>query len=171
MQFLAATQRIDNLKNKTIDVLRKCHQVRERGKLILLMNKVRMSILCKMWNEQKTAMMTALSKKAQSNKKGSKELKKRIGELMSIPQEVRDASLKAYYKLCKERGAKKFIEWRMEQARLQACYPYYQKAIRIRRLVNFEKFNLESLMYKIYKDNESEVDRVMPQLISMELKI
>lgn len=171
VKFLAATQRIDNMKRMTIDVLRKCKKIRERGKLICCMNRVRLNILHQMWDNEKTAMIKALSKKAHLNKKLGSKLKKRIGELMSIEPEVKEQSIKAYYLFCKERGAKNFIQWRIEQARLQACYPYFKKALRLRRLVNYEKYNLENVLYRLYRQHEANVKTIMPKLIQIEMQI
>lgn len=50
-KFLAATQRLDNLKKMTYNTIEKCRMIRTRGKQITCMNYVRMCILRQMWND------------------------------------------------------------------------------------------------------------------------
>ena len=73
---------------------------------------------------------------------------------MRLGDEERDEALKSYYTLCKEKSAVAFIEWRMEQARLLAEHPYLKKALRLRRLINYEKFDKEKDIFKIYMGHE-----------------
>ena len=40
--------------------------------------------------------------------------KKRLDKIMRLSEEVREATLTSYYRFCKERAAKAFIEWRIE---------------------------------------------------------
>ena len=54
---------------------------------------------------------------------------------MSLEDEARDVALKNYFSLCKEKAAKSFIEWRMEQAKLLKDNPTLKKALRYRRLL------------------------------------
>lgn len=90
---------------------------------------------------------------------------------MSLDDQVRDESLKAYYHLCKEKGAANFMYWRVEQAKLQAQYPYLKKALRLRRLINFEKYDKESQLFQLYMDNPVSFEKVKPELMALELEI
>ena len=50
--------------------------------------------------------------------------------------------------------------------------PYMKKALRLRRLVNYRKYNCkEQELFKLYMDNESDFERVKPELIRLELEM
>ena len=122
-----------------------------------------------MWNDQKNALIEIL--KNQKSKKKAVSRKRRLIELLKLGDEVRDEALKSYYKLCKEKAAVGFIQWRIEQARLQAENPYLKKALRLRRLISFQKYNKEQELFNIYMDNEKYFEKVKPELIRLELEI
>lgn len=135
------------------------------------MNRVRMCILRKMWDDKKSSMISQLHKQILKNKKGNAQRKKRVGLLMSIDDELRDESLNAYYLLCKEKGAHSFMHWRIEQQKLQKRFPFLKKALRLRRLIAFDKFNKEEHIFKLYTDNADNFDAVKEELMRLELEI
>ena len=51
-------------------------------------------------------------------------------------------------------------------------HPYMKKALRLRRLVNYQKYNSkEQELFKLYMDNESNFEQVRPALIRLELEM
>ena len=86
--------------------------MRERGKNIFIMNKIRLCILRNMWNDQKRLMIQNLKKPTKKKKENLR--KKRLGSLMRLGDDVREVCLKSYFTLCKEKAAKKFINWRIQ---------------------------------------------------------
>ena len=79
--------------------------------------------------------------------------KKRLDKLLRLSEEVREATLTSYYQFCKERAAKAFIEWRIEQANL-VKNPSTAKALRLRRLSIQAMYKKEDVIFRIYLDNE-----------------
>ena len=61
-KFLAANQQTHNLKNQTNLLIVKCKKIQARCRKIACMNKVRMSILRQIWNDQKHVMIVNLKK-------------------------------------------------------------------------------------------------------------
>ena len=59
-------------------------------------------------------MIDNLKKKGPKKKEAAR--RRRLNLLMKMTEEVRDHSLKAYFHYCKEKAAKSFIFWRMQQA-------------------------------------------------------
>ena len=57
-------------------------------------------------------------KKQSNNRKKEAQRKKRLAALMRLTEDVREHALKTYFHYCKEKAAKNFIDWRMEQAKL-----------------------------------------------------
>ena len=49
--------------------------------------------------------------------------------------------------------------------------PYLEKALRLRRLMNYDKYNKEDHLFKIYLENYSEFDKIKPELIRLEMEI
>ena len=90
--------------------------------------------------------------------------------MMRLNDEVRDHALKAYFHYCKERHAKAFIEWRVQQAQL-AKVPEKKKALRLRRLHNFHKYDKEESIFDLYMANYNDFDSVKSELMRMELEI
>ena len=72
LKLLAATQRIANLRNVTISTISKCKQMQIRGRKIACMNKIRMSILKQMWNDQKYIMIKNLQMTTKKKEVGKK---------------------------------------------------------------------------------------------------
>ena len=191
--FLAATQRLDNLKKMTYKTIDKVRKMRNRGKQIFCTNRVRMCILRQMWNDQQSKLIEQLnqvqSRRTSSQKQGMKRLtstygmsplqakryeetKKNLGLLISLNDEVRDVALKRYFKLCKERSAQAFIEWRMEQKKIQEDNPCMKKALRLRRLINRTQCERKEVkMFEIYKSHEHDFESYKDQLIKLELEI
>lgn len=141
-KFLAANQQIHNLKNQTNLMIVKCKKIQARCRKIFCMNKVRMSILRQIWNDQKHVMIVNLKKaiRAQgggggstSNKKKDLPKKRHLQRIIRVGDDVRECALKNYFHLCKEKAAKRFIEWRVEQAQLIKD-PIMRQALRLRRL-------------------------------------
>ena len=62
-KFLAATQRLDNLKKICLQMVHKVKKIQTQGKKIFCMNRVRVSVLRQMWNEQKRHMIENLKTK------------------------------------------------------------------------------------------------------------
>ena len=46
-----------------------------------------------------------------------------------------------------------------------------KKALRLRRLISFQKYNKEQELFNIYMDNEKYFEKVKPELIRLELEI
>ena len=63
-----------------------------------------------------------------------------------------------------------FIEWRIEQAKLVED-PVMRKALRLRRLSSFRKFDQEQTIYDLYTAHEADFDSVKAELIALELEI
>ena len=59
---------------------------------------------------------------------------------MRMGDEVREFALKTYFHLCKERGARSFMEWRIKQAEIMKD-PVMRKALRLRQMNNIENYN------------------------------
>ena len=89
LKFLAAFHRLQNWKRQAISIIDKCRKIRTRGKLIFCQNRVRMSILRQLWNDQKSTMITNLNKQ-KSKKKAATLRNKRIGDLIQISDEIRE---------------------------------------------------------------------------------
>ena len=68
-KFLAATQRLDNLKKMTLQMVTKVKKIQTQGKKIFCMNRVRISVLRQMWNDQKRIMVENLKTKKSPKKK------------------------------------------------------------------------------------------------------
>ena len=81
-----------------------------------------------------------------------------------MTDEVRDHTLKSYFHLCKEMSAKMFIEWRIKQKELLRD-PNLKKALRIRHLSNFQKYDKEEIIFKLYKENVNSFDSIKDQLV------
>ena len=133
-----------------------------RGRKICLMNKVRMSVLRELWNDQRQTMIENLKKPGPKKKEGAR--RKHLQAIMRVKEDLREHALKSYFHYCKERAAKNFIEWRIRLANLIRD-PEIKKAIRYARLSNFHKYDLEEQMYKLYLDSEKDYEAVLPQLI------
>ena len=85
---------------------------------------------------------------------------------------MRDVALKRYFKLCKERAAQAFIEWRMEQKKIQENNPCLKKALRLRRLMNRTQCERKEVkMFEIYNSHEHDFERFKDQLIQLENEI
>ena len=87
---------------------------------------------------------------------------------MNIEDDLREFVLQSYFHLCKEKAAKRFIEWRLEQAELVRD-PVMRQALRLRRLSQDPKFNKEESIFNLYQEHESNYDSVREKLIQMEL--
>jgi hypothetical protein len=61
---------------------------------------------------------------------------------MRLGDDVREVCLKSYFDLCKEKAAKKFINWRIQQASIIKDESM-KRVIRIKRLLNYKKYNRE----------------------------
>lgn len=94
--------------------------------------------------------------------------KKRLNLLIGLSEEVREVTLKQYFHFCKEKAAKRFIDWRIEQAKIEDRA--VKRAIRIRRLTN-HNLHKEELIYSIAKKNEHNFDAVKNDLMQMELEL
>lgn len=112
MFFLASLERIRFWKNSLTQTLERLKYMQTRGRLIALMNRVRMTILRDMWDDRRREMIETL-KKSKSNAK-----KKKMKLLLKIPEEVTQAALTNYFRLCKETASKNFIEWRLKCGQL-----------------------------------------------------
>lgn len=76
-------------------------------------------------------------KKPRKGKQNSAALrKKQVRRLAECSDDVREHALKAYFHYCKEKAAKNFIDWRIEQAEFMKD-PVTKRALRLRRLANF----------------------------------
>lgn len=133
-----------------------------RGRKICLMNKVRMSILRQLWNDQRQMMIENLKKPGPKKKEASR--RKHLQAIMRVKEDLREHALKSYFHYCKERAAKSFIEWRIKLAKLIKD-PEKKKAIRFARLSNFHRYDLEEQMFKLYEENNKDFDAVLPELI------
>ena len=89
---------------------------------------------------------------------------------MNISDDLREYALKSYFHLCKEKAAKRFIEWRLEQAELVRD-PVMRQALRLRRLSEDPKFNKEESIFNLYQQYESNFESVREKLIQMELQL
>ena len=85
--------------------------------------------------------------------------KAKYRRLLRMTDEVRDHTLKSYFHLCKEMSAKMFIEWRIKQKELLKD-PILKKALRIRHLSNFQKYDKEEIIFKLYKENVNSFDSI-----------
>lgn len=139
-----------------------------RGKKIFCMNKIRLAILRQMWNDHKHILIQNLKKPGQ--KKKEKLRKKRLNKLLCLTEAVREKTLKLYFHICKEKAAKKFIEWRIEQAQVTQNRAI-KKAIRLRRLTDFHRFEKEEAIFSLYRENEHNFDAVKSELMQMELEL
>lgn len=176
---------------QTIDKVRK---IRARGKLIYCTNKVRMCILRRMWDDQKRIMIDELQLKQMRRTQAHKRLnlkrlpstfgltpkqaqqyeegKKSLGKLMTIEDSARDQALKSYFSLCKERAAKTFIEWRIEQARILKQNPELKRPLRLRRLVVKSPAEIkEAKLFELYMKYEHNFNACKEELIRLELEI
>lgn len=52
-----------------------------------------------------------------------------------------------------------------------AEHPYLKKALRLRRLINYKKFDKEKDIFKIYMEHEFQFEKIKPELIKLELEI
>ena len=66
--------------------------------------------------------------------------------------DVRDIALKEYFKLCKEKSAKRFIDWRIKQAEYMKD-PMMRIALRISRLTYIDKYSIEDSIFELYMNN------------------
>ena len=71
-RFLAANQRLFNLKNMASATVGKCKQMQIRCRKIHCMNKIRMCILRQIWNDQKHVMVMNLKKVLKQSGTGAK---------------------------------------------------------------------------------------------------
>ena len=68
---------------------------------------------------------------------------------------MRDVVLENYFHYCKEKAAKSFIEWRIQQAEF-AKDPVLRRALRIRRLSSYLLYHKEDEIFDIYKSRSFE---------------
>ena len=108
--------------------------------------------------------------KKPTTKKKESLRKKRLNKLMRVGDDVREVCLKSYFHLCKEKAARKFIDWRIEQAKLIQDKSL-KRALRLRRLSNFDKFNKEESIFKLFKLYESDFEGAKSELMRMELEL
>lgn len=127
-----------------------------------------MQVLRHMWDDQKAFMIANLNEKGKLKKSERLRRKRQAQRLFETSDEVRDFALKAYYHYCKENGARCFIEWRQTLFDLEKDEAVY-KALRIRRLMNFHKYDLEESIFKIYLEHGFEAK--MDELMAIELQI
>lgn len=85
--------------------------------------------------------------------------KRRLKTLVNMDEEVREHALKTYFHYCKEKAAKNFINWRMEQAKIVKI-PELRAALRYRRLGNFKKYDKEEDMFRLYLKHEDDFEAV-----------
>ena len=86
--------------------------IQTRGRLVALMNKVRMTILRDMWDSRRRELIDTLKKSKNVAKK------KKMKQLLKMPEEVTMKALTSYFRLCKEKSSKNFIEWRLKCGQL-----------------------------------------------------
>ena len=101
-----------DLHQMIVNTVKKCRQMTLRGKKIFCMNRIRMNLLYEMWNEKKGELLQTLKGKIKKKKCLIK--KKLIKRITEMGDDVRDIALKEYFKLCKEKSAKRFIDWRIK---------------------------------------------------------
>ena len=128
------------------------------------MNHIRMCILRQMWDEHKQVLIQNL----QSQKATAKD--KRLAKLIRLSDEIREVVLESYFHYCKEKAAKTFIDWRIQQAEF-AKDPVMRKALRICRLSSYLIYNKEDEIFEIYRLNKNNFESVKTNLIAMELEI
>ena len=78
---------------------------------------------------------------------------------MRLGEEAREATLTSYFRFCKERAAKAFMDWRIQQSNL-VKNPNIAKALRLRRLSSVKIYDKEETIFKIYMENEHNFESV-----------
>lgn len=74
-------------------------------------DKARLNLLAKYWNETKEKMLLQLIKAKKEGKK--------VKALQQISNEMRDAVLSRYYQKCKRKHAASYFEWRKKRRRIK----------------------------------------------------
>ena len=93
-----------------------------------------------------------------------------MAKLIRLSDEIREVVLESYFHYCKEKAAKTFIDWRIQQAEF-AKDPVMRKALRICRLSSYLIYNKEDEIFEIYRLNKNNFESVKTNLIAMELEI